>query len=339
MIHLYLKNSFFRDLLGTRPLIIFHWDADGIASSAILTKYLDLKPILYTPRIGFYRIDFDEVSSLSGYDNIFIVDFGVDTKEIEKLKDFLNVDVYVFDHHVREGSDSIHILDYKDDVGGIYPSESVMLTDKLGLKPDILTAIGYVGDLFDKALNNRYSYILDVIWRDRRLTYYDLKLMVDYIQSNYVFMDRDEIKSAVFKLIEVYEDPERIFKNAKWRSRYLEMNRSIKETLDMKPEKIGRVNLFEIESNIYITSYVGRALATKYKGEYIIVGVPELQGGYAQIYIRIDGKPHIDFSSLIVELNSMGLYAGGKKEVIGVFLDKNRYEEILKFVIGRLNGE
>ena len=326
-------------LRGSNPLIIFHWDVDGIASSALLTKYLELNPVLYTPKIGFYKLDLDEISSIKGYDSVFIVDFGVDTSAIESLKSMVDVDVYVFDHHLRSESEVVNILPYRDSDGDIYPSESIMVTDLLGIEPNFLTVLGFVGDLFGKALENKYSYLLREGWNSYGFGYGDVKVFVDLIQSNYVFMDRDAIKSAVYKLVDALEDPYILLDNQLWRMRYREMYDAINKVLSSEIESRDGLRFIELEEKLYITSYVGRYLAEKYRGEYVLIGVPELLGGYSQIYLRISGENRKDFLQLIKELNGMGVYAGGKETVVGVFMDRNRYQEVLDYILSWLGFE
>lgn len=321
---------------GSKPLIILHWDADGIAAAALLTKYLELNPLLYVPKIGFYKLDFDEIMGLRGYDSIFIVDFGVDTQSIELLKSRVEKDVYVFDHHIRGDSNLVKIFPYRDLDGDIYPSESIMVTELLGVKPNFLTVLGFVGDLFGKALENKYSYLLREEWNIYGLGYRDIKVFVDLIQSNYVFMDRDEVKSAVNKLIEAVEDPFIILDNRLWRMRYYEMYNVIKKVLSADVESRDGLRFLELKENLYITSYVGRYLAEKYRGEYVLIGVPELLGGYSQVYLRISGEVRRDFHALIEELNRMGVYAGGKETVVGVFTDRDRYQEVLSYIVSWL---
>ncbi len=334
MIH--LSGDALKSLEGSHPLIIFHWDVDGIASTALLVKYLGLKPMLYTPKIGFYRLDLDEILGFKGYDSIFIVDFGVDTSSIESLKDEVDSEVYVFDHHLRRESDKITIFPYRDSDGDIYPSESIMVSELLGIEPNFLTVLGFVGDLFGKALENKYSYVLRGEWNSFGFGYRDLKLFVDLIQSNYVFMDRREVESAVYKLMDSIEDPYILLENRLWRERYREMYRVINKVMSTEVESIDGVRMLELEEKLYITSYVGRYLAEKYSGEYVLIGVPELLGGYSQIYLRISGENKLDFHKLIEELNGLGVYAGGKDDVVGVFMDRDRYKEILSFILSWL---
>ena len=334
MIH--LSNDVLNELRGSTPLIIFHWDVDGIASTALLTKYLELSPILYTPMIGFYKLDIQEILDFKGYDSIFIVDFGVETGAIESLKLEIDDEVYVFDHHLRRESEKINIFPYRDPDGDIYPSESIMVTDLLGIETNILTALGFVGDLFGKALENKYSYILREKWNIYGFGYGDIKVFVDLIQSNYVFMDKDEIISSVYKLIEALEDPYIILENSLWRKRYQVMYESINKVLSLDIESRDGLRFIELEDKLYITSYVGRYLADKYRGDYILIGVPELLGGYSQIYLRISGKSGKNFLELIEELNELGVYAGGKENVVGVFMDRDRYNEVLNYIFSWL---
>ncbi len=335
MIHLSGESGILKDLVGSKPLIIFHWDADGITSTSLLKNFLELDPYLYVPRIGFYLIDLDEVSMFKGFDNIFIVDFGVETPILERLGDRFGCEVFVFDHHHRRHSKKIKIFNYLVD-GRPYPSESVMVTELLHLEPNLLTVLGYVGDLFDRALNDRYSYILKHVESRYGYEYSSIKYMVDLIQSNYVFQDRDEIIRSVDYLIDSLEDPNIIFENDLWKARYNEMMDTIDRLRDMEPIKMGRVLFFEVKESLYITSYIGRDLAKKYRGYYVLVGFPNLSDGYSQIYLRIDGEPDISFRDLIAELNNLGLYAGGKERVLGVFMEKDRYREVINHILKKL---
>lgn len=328
-----LSSNDVRDLSGSKPLIILHWDADGLVSTSLLIKYLDLKPSLYIPRIGFYKLDYEEILKISGSDSMIVVDFGVKTEDIEYLRDLVDVDIYVLDHHIRRESSKIHIYPYRDSDNMLYPSESIMVTELLGIKPNILTVLGFVGDLFRKALENRYSHILWDEWNRYGFTYGDLKIFVDLIQSNYVFMDRDGLKDAVYKLIQTIDDPYIIMDVKLWRERYIEMYRAINRVLSIDPKSYNGLRFIEVDDKLYLTSYIGRYLAEKYRGEYILIGVPNLMAGYSQIYLRISGKPRRGFTELIEELNKMDVYAGGKDDVLGVFMDFDMYQDILEYIV------
>lgn len=335
MIHLSNDYREIEHLKGSKPLIIFHWDADGIASTALLKKYLNLDPILYVPQIGFYDLDIDDIRGISGYRNIFIVDFGVNTGILEELYEAFGHDIYVFDHHHRRPSDKVKIFKYMVD-GSPYPSESIMVTELLGIEPNVLTVLGYIGDLFERVFQDRYYHIVEDVGDRYGYDYDKFKYMVDLIQSNYVFQDRDEIIRMVDYLIEALNDPGIILGNKLWRARYETMVGEINRIFNMEPVRMGKILYFEYDGSLYLTSYIGRGLASKYKGYYVLLGVPNFSDKYSQLYLRIDGEPEISFKELILELNRMGFRVGGKDRVIGIFLEKDRYNEAKNHILKKL---
>ena len=69
-----------------KALVIHHWDADGIASAALLKKHLTSKGFevrTYTPPIGAYLVEDDVLQQ--HFDRIYCVDLAMPEEEFLKL--------------------------------------------------------------------------------------------------------------------------------------------------------------------------------------------------------------------------------------------------------------
>ena len=319
------------------PLIIFHWDADGIASAALLKEFMYPDARLYTPNIGFYILRPRDIPYYGDVDAVFIVDYGIPTEMIVDAVSgrYGDVDIHIIDHHHRSPSDKAVIYPYHDD-HSIYPSTTIMVSRILDLQPNLLTVLGYVGDLFDRVFRDRYMWMVNHVEKVYGLGYQFIKRLVDLIHTDYIFFDRDGVVSSVEILREGYTSPYRLFNVDRWRIRYFKYMEEVSRWLEMEPRELGKAVFMEVDTKLYISSYIGRMMASRYIGRYVILGFPRLGNGYSYIYVRIDGDPDIDFREAISKLQSMGYMAGGKDRVIGVFVDRSRYGECLSHIMNML---
>jgi hypothetical protein len=321
-----------------KPLYIFHWDTDGIASAALLKKYVDPDPKLYTPLIGLYTLKYVRSDICKNVDWVNIIDFGVSNADIKSFMYRCGLKMIVIDHHYRPADDELDIIDFK--LGGeLYPSTTLLISDRLELKYDLLTVLGIVGDFGEKIYYSKYLDIVEDVSKRYDLSVDDIIRLSSLIDSNYISMNRKSVVRAVNILVRYSDVPLKLLNYSKWVRQCNEIMSEIETILSRKPIVLDNIRLLEFDSKFFITSVIGRNLSMRYKGSFIVIGRPNLYKGFSQIYIRIYPKPSKTFFfSIIRELNEMGFLAGGKEDVVGVIVQNRKYKELLRLIINKLKG-
>jgi len=325
----------YRRLGGSRALLAFHWDADGISSAALLVDTLGLDAVLYTPVIGLYRLVPEDLPRDIDVDVLVVADMGVSTPSIEAVANHLGVPGYVFDHHHREPSDSLFIAPYIDSYGDLYPSASMVITDTLGIEPNTLTALGLAGDLEEGIRGSRYYGVVERVAGKHGLEPEDFIELSRLVDTNYLFLDRDGVIRAVKILVEYRDDPRALLEMDVWRTRLEEYRRELERLSSMELIEVDGVLFREVDSRLYIVSKLGRLLSRRNPDKYVFLAVPRMANGYSQLYVRT-GRADADLRPLIEKLRGMGLYAGGKKNVLGAVVEAGKYravrEEIFRYL-------
>ncbi len=313
---------------GSRALLAFHWDADGISSAALLLDVLGLDAVLYTPVIGLYRLVPEDLPRDIDVDALVVADMGVSTKAIEGVAEYLGVPGYVFDHHHREPSDRLFIARYIDGYGDLYPSASMVITDALGIEPNTLTILGIAGDLEEGVRESRYYGVVERVASRYGLRPKDFIEISRLVDTNYLFLDRAGVIEAVHALREYREDPKALLARDDWRARLEEFMGELERLARVELEEVDGILFRELDSRLYIVSKLGRMLSRRNPDKYVLLGVPRMANGYSQVYLRT-GRGDVDLRPLIERLRGMGLYAGGKRNVLGAVVEPGKYRAVL----------
>jgi len=321
-----LTRRMLEDLRGSDALVIMHWDADAISTVAMVKKYLGLNTTLYTPPIGVYKVIYDDVPR-DGYSLILDVDFGVSTEELERLGEWMGLDVYVIDHHRRMDSDKIFIADYMSN-GRELPSASTTFLSLYNLEPDIFSAIGLAGDIHHRLENSVFRYFIDSVSKEYGLTWRDVVKVANLLDTNYISKDREGVYRAVDILMEHESRPEGLLEFEEWLGRWDEINRSIASEME-RAEDLGEVLYLDVESPYLIASKVGRALSRRYPDKIVFITNRDMVDGYSQVYVRC---MECDLTRLINMLVEMGFSAGGRRDVVGVIVDRKDYDRVVEHV-------
>ncbi len=321
-----LTRSVLEGLRGSNPLVIMHWDADAISTAAMLIKYLDVEPVLYTPPIGIYRV-IPEDLPLDGVSSIVDVDLGVSTKVLEGLRDSTGLDVYVIDHHRREESDKIFIADYL--ANNIeFPSASTTFLSIYNMEPDLLSMIGLAGDLSHRLDKSVFKFLVDGVALEYGLGWRDILEIAALLDTNYLAMDREGVYKSVYTLLDKMDDPKSLLELDEWRMRLEAMEAEVEKAV-ASAEKLDGVVYAEVKSRFLITSKVGRMLSKQYPDKYVFVVSRGYLDGYGQLYVRCED---CDLTPLINRLVEKGFDAGGRRNVLGVIVEMDRFDDAYQVV-------
>jgi len=323
---------------GSKILLIFHWDTDGVASAALLKKYLGHKTKLYTPLIGLYTLKYVRSSICKDVDNVLIVDFGVSNDDVKRFISKCSRNTLIIDHHHRRQDPDLNIIPYFID-SEPYPATSLLISDNLNIEYNLLSIIGIVGDYGEAIYNSKYMELVEDVGRKYDMDIEELIMLSNLIDSNYMSGDRRKVVKAVDILIKYFDKPRELLNYTPWIRQCNDIMKEIDKYTHVPPKKVGsNIYFLEINSKYLITSSIGRSLARRYRGSYIIVGSPSLHRNYSQIYVRIHGDNKINLSTIVDKLVEKGFYAGGKPNVFGVIVPKRKYNYLIQWIINELKG-
>ncbi|MEM2145444.1 MAG: DHH family phosphoesterase, partial [Candidatus Jordarchaeaceae archaeon] len=220
-----------------KGLIIHHWDVDGISSATLFLEYLQkIKKELivenYTPTIGNYFLEDIEIDRISSqnYHFIIIVDINFPKNNILKVKNASRAEIFYFDHHIQEKIEEVyHFNPIIEGINGEkYPSASWFVNDYLGNPLNINAILGAVGDNEIKLKNMKDIYkVISNFIETLGISFEDLLVMTELIDSNYKVGDRKSVLEAPFLLMK--NDPKIILEHSTWKKNFEKLRKEIEK--------------------------------------------------------------------------------------------------------------
>ena len=286
-------------------MILHHWDTDGICSASLLMDKYG-KQENFTPKIGNYFLDDEDLSALRNYDRIIITDMNL--ANARELCDF--ADVTIYDHHIAKRVECAeHINPYLD--GKTYPSATLVIYEKLELPLDHRIILGMVGDVGKKILERPEKDIVERYLTDSGRKFEEIEKASLLLDSSYKMFKRQEVLENVFTA----DDLDAILNSEKLRKNQETLEKEI-EALVSEAEDIGKLTVLKMRTEHHIISAVAREIAWGMGKTALVLNE---KSDRDEIYLR---SPHTDVSKYIDLAKSRGYNAGGKKEVVGVVLPR-----------------
>ncbi|HDM67200.1 MAG TPA: DHH family phosphoesterase [Thermoplasmatales archaeon] len=322
--------------LDGKGLIIHHWDTDGISSTTLLLQKLNMENIgNATPTLGNYYLTNEEINGVRGYDFLIIVDLSIPEDNIKRLHSKVEK-ILIFDHHL--GSLIPYVFHYNPIIKGEdpsrYPSASWIINEYLGNPLNLYSILGVVGDHEGRIKNN------PVIWnkiegfcKEKKLSFDDLLRMVALIDSNYKLGKKNAVEEAPWVLLEA-NNPQDILGNSEWNENLKLLEDEINSQLSQPLEVKDGVIIKRMNTPYNIISTVTRRLAWGEKKPTIVINTGFFKNE-DQFYARSLEK---DLKPLIERGKNLGFKCGGKKEVLGAIIPKDKTEEFLLEVIDYLRS-
>lgn len=323
-----------------RVAVVHHWDADGIASAAIVIEEVrrvspGAEVHNCSPTIGRWALDRGEVAIIRawGPDLLVIVDLAIRDDDLDDILDGLpGVPCLMVDHHRAEVPEHPR-LEYRNPVAeGLpeteYPSCSWVLREMLGRGMDLLTVLGVFGDrgrgMVDEPIWETMKGFLDTSEMD----WDDMHLLVDLVDSSAKRVDLPSVNAAVGHLLEGWRYPKGLLDLPGWLEGNEEVERALVQELERGPETVSDGILVKTIDTPYlvISTAARRLLRTREEPVVIVVNL-----GYSeeevQVYVRRKGD--LDLAPLIPAMRERGYSAGGKGEVLGVILPQGELDWLL----------
>jgi hypothetical protein len=243
-----------------------------------------------------------------------------------------NAKVMIFDHHLGKEIEDVfhHNPVIKGENPDKYPSTSWIINDFLGNKINLYALLGMVGDHEQKIKNNKefYKKITDFC-KGNNLEFEDLLKMVYLLDSNYKIGDKAAVEHAPHLLKN--NSAEQILDNKKWNKNLERLEDEINKIINTSSDEIDGVIFKKISTKFNIISTITRKIAWE-TGKNTIVVNTGFFDDRDQIYLRSNK----DAAPIIQKGKSMGYRCGGKKEVLGAVVPKEKtdsfIEEIFNFL-------
>ena len=318
----------FEDLQGT-GLLIHHWDTDGICSARLLLEKLPDAVVNKTPVLGQYFLTDEEITAYSSYDFIIIADMALPEENIHRLAKKANV--MIFDHHLQQLIPNVFhqnpISHGKDPL--LFPSASWIVNEFLGNSVNIFALLGVVGDHEKRIQTNKgfYKKIIDFCSKNR-LTFDDLMRMVSLLDSNYKVGDQKAVETAPHLLLD-YSDVRRILDNDQWKQNLVLIEQEIEKYVNGCYEEKHGVLFKQIQTKYNIISTVTRRIAWTIGKDTIVVNTGFFKDN-DQIYVR----SRKNLQPLIQQGKNLGYRCGGKAEVFGAVVPKEKTESFIHEIFG-----
>jgi hypothetical protein len=317
----------FEDLKGS-GLLIHHWDTDGICSARLLLERLPKDIVNKTPVLGNYFLTEEELVAYASYDFVIVVDMALPEENILCLAK--HAKILIFDHHLQQPIPGVFhqnpIGQGKDPL--LYPSASWIVNDFLGNPVNLFALLGIVGDHEKRIQTNKAFYgLISDFYTKQHLTFDELLMIVYLLDSSYKIGDRKAVEEAPGLLLD-YTDAQRILQNIRWKNNLTLLEKEIAKYIDASCEEKEHVLLKRIHTKYNIISTVTRNIAWNSGKDTLIVNTGFFKDR-DQIYVR-SGK---DLQPLIQQGKMLGYRCGGKKEVLGAVVPKEKTESFVNEIL------
>jgi len=314
-----------KDLKG-KGLLIHHWDTDGICSAKLILDALkDKKLDNRTPQLGNYFLTEKELDQYSKYDFVIVADMSLPEDNILKLTE--HAQVMIFDHHLGKIIETVfhHNPVIKGKNPDKYPSASWIVNEYLGNSVNLFSLLGIIGDHEQKIQNNpEFFKKINDYCKEYNLTFEDLHKMVYLLDSNYKLGDKTAVEKAPHFLLE-HGSSNEILNNQNWNENLTKLNNEITRTLDQSGEDKNGIIFKKINTPYNIISTITRKIAWQ-SGKNTVVINTGFFDDKDQIYMR--GKKNAE--PMIKRGKELGFKCGGKKEVLGAIVPKDKSDNFVK---------
>jgi single-stranded DNA-specific DHH superfamily exonuclease len=322
------------DRLNGEGLLIHHWDTDGICSACILLKHLNNKKIKnVTPNLGNYFLTDKELTYCNNFDFIIIADMALPEDQIIKLS--RNAQILIFDHHLQNQIKKVfhHNPVIKGKNPNDYPSASWIVNNFLKNSVNLFAILGIVGDHEKRILQNfKFNEIINSFCLKNDLTFKKLLKMVYLIDSNYKIGDKKSVENSTNILLKI-KSPLDILKNEEWKKNLTLLEREIESQFQQPSDEDGNTILKKINTKYNIISTITRKIAWESGKNALVINT-----GYFtdkdQIYMRCKKNAEL----MINRGKELGFKCGGKKEVLGAILPKDKTDDFVKELKDFLNN-
>lgn len=315
-----------------KPLILHHWDTDGICSAAMIIRFLKSVPAkTMVPEIGMYSLSEDEFRQIKqgGHDSIILTDLAFPEKDYDRLAS-LDAEIWIFDHHVKDRREDLHQINpvARGSPPEDYPSATWVLHEYLETPLDLPTVLGAIGDKEEGIRQSpTYAGIQEYI-ESSGLGLKDLLRICTLIDSSYRVGDVSGIEHAVSFIIAHSHDPSALLTNEAWIRKDKRVSERISTEEVAAATPAGGVLVHHFSSDLDIVSAVSRRLTVMNGVRTSIVVQTGFFPEYDRVYVRTSDFD-LNLRPILEMAKGRGHISGGKKEVVGTVVPVEDTEEFL----------
>ena len=244
-----------------------------------------------------------------------------------------NSKVFIFDHHL--GKEIKQVFHNNPIIKGEnpdkYPSASWIVNSFLQNPANLYALLGIVGDHEQKIKNNKkFNVKIEKFCKENKITFDEMLKMTYLLDTNYKMGDKKAVEEAPIKLLR-FDSPDDILYNKKWNENFDKLNKEIQKIIDQPSEKIDDVIIKKIDTSYNIISTVTRKIAWD-SGKNALVINTGFFDDKDQIYMRSNKNTE----PMIKKGKDLGFKCGGKKEVLGAVVPKDKTDFFVKELLNFL---
>lgn len=315
-------------------ILIHHWDTDGICSTRLLLEQLPITVVNKTPFLGNYFLTEKELVEYSSFDFVIVVDMALPEENILRLAN--QARVLIFDHHLQPPIPGV-IHNNPIGKGGdplLNPSASWIVNDYLKKPVNVFALLGIIGDHEKRIQTNReFNSLISEFCLKERFTFDNLLTMVYLLDSNYKIGDQKAVEETPRLLLE-YADAHKILQNVRWKNNLVLLENEIGKFVNAPGENKQGFFIKWIETKFNIISTVTRRIAWNSGKDTVVVNTGFFKDN-DQIYVR----SRKNLQSLIQRGKQLGYRCGGKAEVLGAVVPKEKTELFVQEIVNFLSPQ
>ena len=348
-----------RDLLAklSPPLVVLHWDMDGVASAAIAGEASG-DPAGAAFLVPPFRYAFDKPfldrarSAARGRKLLAVVDLGVPGGSVDLLSRYVGRPTLVVDHHTQPEPPKLPGVVYvnpaaRGDPAGHWPSAAHVLSSITGRGDPVLVAASIVGDLGPAARANRvYQNYMARAGLHPVEDYWLPQECASLVDGASQMGRADVLESLASRLARSGEPCRLILEDGLLHALRAQAQEELEALLagaeEAAEEPMPGVLLYRLTGRGRHASKLARELARRHPDKVVVVAYKSTAAGEERVYARTykPRAPPLATRQAIARLRSLGLSAGGKAQgpnnVLAVEAPPGRLEEALEAVMDLL---
>ncbi len=349
-----MREGFIRDLLSSGPpVLVYHWDADGMISAMHIVSMAGQDTIMLPPKFTF-RVDDDFIRSLkakaAGRRPIIILDLSYPGRVIDRIARETGVHILVVDHHYQDEGPREPNVEYvnparKGDPEGEWPSTAHVLARILGEYHPGLVAASIVGDLGPRAKANKHyqNYMVEA-GLDPVRDYWVVEQVVSQLDSISVTANYDGLKwipkvhaiGQFDPLKSILNDP--LLTTLKTNVE-VEFESLLEEAKSSLVEEAPGVLGVKLSGESRLASRLARSLASMNPGRVVVVAYHSTGIDRAYIYARAY-KLKAQLAGIAEYFKRLGFEAGGKYQednnVVAVECPPREMERVYRLMVEKV---
>jgi len=297
----------------------------------LLKRLSDKNIVNKTPELGNYFLTENELNEYSDYDFVIIADMSLPKDNVLKLAK--NAKVLIFDHHLGQEIKEVFHQNpvIKGENPDEYPSTSWIINRYLDNPENLFALLGVVGDHEQKIKKNQLLYAtITNFCNKNNLTFDDILKMVYLLDSNYKIGDKKAVEKAPHLLL-TYTSANEILENNQWNKNLTKLNEEITKQLEQASDEINGTILKKINTQYNIISTITRKVAWESGKNTLVINTGFFED-MDQVYVRSNKNAE----PMIKRGKDLGFKCGGKKEVLGAIVPKDKtdsfIEELIEFL-------